>query len=182
MTNVSPITFTAIFGSNIYGFPSTAATNALLNNCINCASLSIVQINSQNFQVNVVPLSQGLVNLSFVANLASDGLNGNQASSPSSLSVRYASLPPTYVISPGRTPTNQLPVFYVYFDQAVLSFTNTQRNAAILSAFTNAASIVIASVGGNNYTITVTPVGQGLVSLLFPANVPLIRLKHYFYL
>jgi hypothetical protein len=120
-----------------------------------------------------MPAGQGFVALTFPAGVASDGLNGNLAGVPSVLTVRYASIPPAYTISPLLSLTSSNPVFVVSWDQPVQTFSNAQRNALIFSAVTNAAAVVIAAVGGNNYTITVVPAGQGIVSLLFPANAAL---------
>ena len=122
------------------------------------------------YSVTVVARSQGTVSLLVPANVITDlAGNGNSATAPAA--VIYSVVGPTYTIT-ANSPSNVV-VFTVIFNTIVTDFTDSSDNAAILAALNNSYSCTIAPIGlsGTTFSISVTPLADGIVSLLFPANV-----------
>ena len=148
----STFTATFTFDENVTGFAleDISAGNATLS-AFNAASTTV-------YSVLVTPTSQGAVTLDVAADVALDAVNnGNAAASQHSL--MYDSITPTTVISGATAPVNAPFSATVTFNEDVSGFAMADITA------TNASLSTFATTSASVYTVIVTPIADGSVTL-----------------
>lgn len=157
-TNVSPITVSAVFSEQVFGFDVTdiVVTNGSAGNFSGSGS---------GYSFDVTPSGQGIVTISVAAGVAQDAA-GNQNSGPNSISRTFDSVKPTLTLSstaPTSTNTSPIPI------TATFSGSVTGFVAGDISVGNGSVSGFAGS--GTTYTFNVTPSGQGTVTIDVPADV-----------
>ena len=154
-TNSSPIPMTITFSEPVIGLTMGAlvATNGTISNFSGSGT---------TYTVSVTPTTQGAVTLSLPAGACTD-LVGN-ANVANSSTVTYDTTPPSLTISPSGTLTNASPItFTLSWSKSVVGLTTSDFTA------TN-GTIGTLSGTGANYSLTVTPLTDGVVTLTLPAH------------
>ena len=88
-------------------------------------------------------------------------------------SVIYNTIGPSLQVIGLRSPTNAYPIFQVTFSESVVGFSNNSAYISLFAVFSNARTLSVSQGSQNStvFNITVIPVTQGAVTLLyFPAN------------
>jgi len=154
----TPFTATATFSEAVTGFSiaDITASNATLSN-FSATSTSV-------YTVLVTPVSDGAVSLNVAANVATDSA-GNGNTIASALTTTYDSVLPTITLSGATSQSNSAFTATATFSEAVTGFSIADITAsnATLSNFSATSTSV--------YTVLVTPVSDGAVSLNVAANV-----------
>lgn len=157
-TGISPIPVTATFNEDVTGFAQAdvAVTNATKSN--------FVAVTAKVYTFNLTPSAQGSVTASVGASTAQDGA-GNQNTASNTLSVTFDDQAPTVsMTSVAANPTSTSPIVVtITFSESVAGFVNNDIVVA------NAAQSLF-SGSGANYSVTLTPSGQGLVTAGIAAN------------
>ena len=146
------------FNEDVTGFDASDPVigNGTLSN--------FVAVDGNTYTATITPDGNGDITLNVPANSATDS-TGNNSLAASQVSVTYDVTAPTVDIQGEPTATNgAFPVTFE-FSEDVTGFdaTDVTLSNATLSNFT--------SVDGNTYTATVTPDGNGDVTIDVPANV-----------
>jgi hypothetical protein len=161
-TSTSPIPVTVTFSEAATGF--TSGDVAIGNGSISL----FTAVSGTTYTFSVTPSAQGGVTVDVAAGVAQDAAgNGNAAAAR--LSRTYDSVAPTVTISstaPNSTNTSPIPVT-VTFSEAVTGFTSGDV------AIGNGSISLFTAVSGTNYTFSVTPSGQGAVTVDVAAGVAL---------
>lgn len=156
--SVSPITFVFQFSEAVTGF--TAGDIAITNG----APGTFTAVDGDSYTLQVVPSSNGLVTVSVGANAAQDAAtNGNVAATASVTSDPNAV---TLEITPNGVSTNLATILFTFqFNVAVAGFTSGDI------VLTNGTAGTFTIVDGDTYTLAVTPIADGTVSVNVAANV-----------
>jgi hypothetical protein len=160
-TNSSIFPITITFSESVTGFASTDIS--VTNGSVTGASFSG---SGTTYSATITPAGQGLVSVNIAANAASDDAgNGNDAAT--TLTRTYDSVGPTVTItSSASDPTNQSPFpITITFSESVTGFAST--DISVTNGSVTGASF---SGSGTTYSATITPAGQGLVSVNVAAN------------
>ncbi len=157
-TNVSPIPVTITFSDPVANFIVTdiTVTNGTAGGFVGSGT---------TYTANITPTAQGAVTVSVAANVAIDAASNNNMAS-NTLSRTYDNLSPSVSItSTAPDPTNASPIpITITFSASVTGF--------IIDDITATNGIAGSFAGtGANYTATITPSGQGVVSVSVAANV-----------
>lgn len=159
-TKTSPIPVTATFSETVTGFVVGDITVG------NGSAGSFVAVSGKVYTFNVTPAGQGQVTVDIAAGVAQDTAgNGNTAATQ--LSRTYDSVAPTVTLTstaPNPTNTSPIPVTAT-FSEAVTGFVVGD----ITVGNGNAGNFV--AVSGTVYTFSVTPTGQGQVTVDIAAGV-----------
>jgi len=153
----SAFTASFTFSENVTGFD---ATDIVVSN----ASLSSFSGSDANYSVLVTPTTDGDVTLDVTADVAIDSaINGNSAATQ--LSVNYDTTQPTVTILPPAGKQNSDFTIQVQFSEMVNNFelSDIVTNNAILSN--------LSDIGGGNYTVSVSPNGDGQLTFDVAAGV-----------
>jgi Bacterial Ig-like domain/Secretion system C-terminal sorting domain len=155
-TNSSPIPITITFSEDVTGFTidDLVATNATLESFSGSAS---------NYTASVVPVGQGPVSVSMAAAVATDEATNTNA--PADFDIVYDNIAPTVqVTSLATNPTNVSPIpVTITFNESVTGFIVDDISVVNGSADGFSGS-------GTTYTVNITPMGQGTVTVSVGAN------------
>jgi hypothetical protein len=158
-TNIIPIPVTVSFQEAVTDFIDSDVniTNGTLSN--------FQTLSASSYSFDVIPAAEGLVTISIPASAAKDAANNlSQASNTLSLTYDDTSVGVT-ITNVTASPTNSSPInFSVTFGDNVVGFINSDITV------TN-GSVTSFSGSGSSYTFSVTPAGQGNVSVSIPFNV-----------
>ncbi|MDB5337539.1 MAG: hemagglutinin/hemolysin-related protein, partial [Planctomycetaceae bacterium] len=156
-TSANPIVFTFHFTETVSGFTSSDI------NVTNGTKGAFSAIDGDTYTLQVTPGSNGAVTVSVVADAVQDSAgNSNAVTSASVTSDRMA---PSLVITPGSVVTNASQItFTLQFSEPVTGFDSSD----IL--VTNGTKGTFTAVDGDTYTLAVTPVADGIVSLGVNSN------------
>ena len=158
INNAFTVTFT--FSENVTGFAigDISAVNAMLSDLVS-SSASV-------YTATVTPTSDGVVTVDVAANVVQDTAgNNNTAATP--LTATYDATPPTVSISANvsGSVTNSPFTATFTFSEDVTGFTASDVSV------TNATVSAVSEINPSVYTATITPVGDGTVTLGVAANV-----------
>jgi hypothetical protein len=153
-TNVSPFTATFTFSETVTGFALGDITVG------NGAASNFTPVSGTVYTADITPAADGLVTVDVGAGAAQDAA-GNNNTAAAQFSVTYDGTPPTVSISTSISdPTNISPFTATFsFSEAVTGF--------ILGDITvgNGAASNFTPVSGTIYTASITPAGDGLVTV-----------------
>ncbi len=153
----APFTATFTFSEDVSGSIQSAITavNATVGN-FNVVSNSV-------FTATVTPTADATVTLDFAAGQASDSASNTNLVA-SQYSVDHDGTPPTVTIAAVTGTVNTAVTATITFSEAISGFTESDISVtnATLSSFTPVSSTV--------YTVVVTPVANGTVTLDIPAS------------
>jgi len=157
LTKNSPIPVTITFNNNVSNFDSDdlVASNASI---INFTGDGLV------YTFELVPLAQGTLSVTLPAGAVQDAFGSPNPQV--SLSRTYDSVAPTATMTstaPDPTSTSPIPVT-VTFSENVTGF--SQEDLVVV----NGTISDFTAVSGSVYTFSLTPLGQGLVTVDLPAN------------
>jgi len=162
LTNTSPIPVTAMFSESVTGFSLSDIT-------VGNGSASNLSGTGANYTFDVTPSSDGTVTAEITSNKVQDGSgNGNTVSER--LTRTYDGTVPTISISSSvgssgsATSTSPIPIA-VTFNEAVTGF--VEEDLTVEGGTITASSF---SGSGASYFFTVTPSGEGTVSVDIAAN------------
>jgi hypothetical protein len=161
-TNVSPIPVTATFSESVTGF--TAAGVTVTNGTVTAGSFSG---SGASYSFTVTPTGQGAVTVNVGAGVAQDAAtNPNTASN--TVSVTFDSIAPSVTLNTtSANPTNVSPIpVTATFSESVTGF--TAAGVTVTNGTVTAGSF---SGSGISYSFTVTPTGQGAVTVNVGAGV-----------
>ena len=157
-TNADPIPFDIDFSDGVADFVEgdVQVTNG---------SIAGFSGSGMNYDVTVTPAGDGDVTVTVAAGVAHDGL-GNPNQGPVWHSVTYDGTEPTVAVTSTETsPTNADPIpFDVDFNESVSGFVEGDVQVAN-------GTIAVFSGSGMNYDVTVTPAGDGDVTVTVAAGV-----------
>jgi len=157
-TNAAPIPFDVDFDESVSDFVQgdVQVTNG---------AIAVFSGSGMNYDVTVTPSGDGAVTVTVNAGVAHDTA-GNPNQGPASHSVTYDSTEPTVTVgSTSASPTNAAPIpFDIDFDESVGDF--VQGDVQVTNG-----SIAGFSGSGMNYDATVTPAGDGDVTVTVNAGV-----------
>ena len=157
-TNVAPIPVTITFSESMTGF---VVGDIIVGN----GNAGTFAGSGTTYTANITPTGQGAVTVSVAANSAINGTSvGNTASN--TLTRTFDTVAPTVVISSSATePTKVTPIpITITFSESVTGFVLGDIVVINGSAGTFAGS-------GTTYTASITPTGQGTVTVSVAANV-----------
>ncbi|MDB5388337.1 MAG: hemagglutinin/hemolysin-related protein, partial [Planctomycetaceae bacterium] len=156
-TNANPISFTFQFSEAVTGFTSGDIT------VTNGTAGTFTAVDADTYTLLVTPTTVGQVTVSVAANAVQDAAtNHNAATSASVISNPNAV---TLGITPNATSTNANPItFTVQFNTPVSGFTAGDIT------LTNGVAGTFTAVDADTYTLLVTPVSEGSVSVSVDAN------------
>ncbi|MCX6008633.1 MAG: Ig-like domain-containing protein [Chloroflexi bacterium] len=164
-TDVTPVPFTAIFSEAVTGFVLGDIT--VTNGTAGC----FVAVSPAVYNFCVTPTAAGAVTVSIPVKKAKDlATNDNSISTPSPFTFTFVNTRPTTTISaPGVTsPWKTSPIpFRVIFNADVTGFVVGDITLTNGSVATGSFSAVSARV----YNFSVTPTGQGAVTVCIAAGV-----------
>lgn len=157
LTNASSVTFTFQFSEVVTGF---SASDIIVTNG---AKSAFTTVDGDTYRLIVVPVANGTATISVNANAANDSaLNGNTAASASIISDHTA---PTVDITPKGTLTNADSVlFTILFSEPVTGFDLSDVQ------LTNGTPGLFTAVDANTYTLAVSPIANGTVSVAVSGN------------
>ena len=158
-TKTSPIPFTATFNEAVTDFVvgDITVSNGTIGN--------FIAVSGTVYTFNVTPTGEGVVTVNIASGVAQDAAgNGNVAASP--LSRTYDSVAPTVTLtSTAPNPTKTSPfVVTATFSEAVMNF--WVGEIAVVNGSTGSLA-----GGPSIYTFSVTPSGQGEVTVSIGENV-----------
>ena len=157
-TNTSPIPVIITFDEPISGL---LASDLVVGN----GSAGNLSGSGADYTVDITPGSSGTVTVDLPADVAADAAgNGNAAANQ--FSIEYDSSQPSVLIASSETsPTNASPIpVTITFEEPVTGF--TQGDLVISNGSPSNFSGSDAS-----YTATITPAGDGMITVDIPANV-----------
>ncbi|MDB5391826.1 MAG: hypothetical protein JWM11_7472, partial [Planctomycetaceae bacterium] len=156
-TNSSSVLMTFQFTEPVTGF--TLSDISITNGTAG----TFTAVDGDTYTLLVSPTSDGLVSTNVGTNAAQDiATNGNLAASATFTSDRTA---PGLTITPNGSLTNSSPISFTFqFTEPVSGF------AANDIALTNGSAGVFATVDAETYTLLVTPLANGVVSVAVGAN------------
>lgn len=155
----SAFTATIAFSEAVSGFAigDITAGNATLSN--------LVDNGGGSYSVTVTPTADGTVTLDVAGAAAQDAV-GNNNSSATQFSLAYDGSAPTPVLSTSASdPTNEAFVVDIAFGESVTGFAITDISPV------NATLSSLVDNGNGSYSVTVTPVNDGAVTLDIAAGV-----------
>jgi hypothetical protein len=157
-TNVNPIPVTITFSESVTGFVDADVT-------VTNGTKSGFSGSGTTYTVNVTPSAQGTVTVNVAGSAAQDAA-GNNNTAATQLSRTFDSVAPTVTISSttaSTTNVNPIPVT-ITFSESVTGFVDADVTVTngTKSGFTGS---------GSSYTLSVTPSGQGVVTVNVAANV-----------
>ncbi|MEI7687049.1 MAG: Ig-like domain-containing protein, partial [Planctomycetota bacterium] len=153
-TKAASIPVTVTFSEDVTGFTASSFTIA------NGTASGFVAVNGRSYTFSIVPTGDGAVTVNVAAGVAQSvsSSTGNAAGSFSITSDRTA--PSAAITSSAASPTNLAAIpITIEFSEDVIGFT-----AAGLTATGGTIGDVVA-VDGNTYTTTITPTGDGAVTV-----------------
>ena len=156
-TNAATITYTFQFTETVTGFDATDIT------VTNGTKGDFTAVDGDTYTLVVTPTSDGLVTASVGANAAQDGgSNGNAAASGSNTSDHST---PTLAITPNGTTSNASTLTFTFqFSETVTGFLASDVTV------TNGTKGTFTAVDGDTYTLVVTPVADGAVTVDVASN------------
>jgi len=159
-TNLSPIPVTVTFSAAVTGFTSANLTvgNGVVTG-FTANSTSPASATGALYTFKVVPAGQGVVTVDVAAAVAQD-IAGNNNTAATQLSLLYDSVAPTVTLSssaPAVTNVTPIPMTAT-FSEPVTTF-----SAAGLTIGNGTVGNFTGS--GTTYTFSVTPAGQGLITI-----------------
>ena len=156
-TQTGAFTATVTFSEDVSGFAigNISAGNATLTN--------FSTVTAQVYTVTVTPSADGSVTLDVAADVATDG-SGNGNTAATQFSVEADVTAPTATISGPTTPQNGAFTATITFSEAVTGFT-------IGEVVSSNSGLTGFSGSGDTYIVTVTPSGDGPVTLDVAAGV-----------
>jgi predicted heme/steroid binding protein len=159
-TNSSPIPVTITFSKPVTGFALSDLT------VVNGNASNLVAASGMVYTVSITPLAAGIVSARVGAGVATD-FSGNLNTESNLLSVSYDPVSPTVVVSTSvGSPTNTSPIpVTITFNKPVTGFTITDMIVV------NGSASNFAAVSSTVYTVSVTPVAGGTVSVRVGAGV-----------
>ncbi|HJZ54548.1 MAG TPA: Ig-like domain-containing protein, partial [Gemmataceae bacterium] len=158
-TNTSPIPFTITFPESVNGFTQSAVT--VSGGTIASFSAASAAV----YNLTVTPSGNGAVSVSVPGGAATDAA-GNPSLISNTQTVTFDNTAPTVTISSSTSAsTNVTPIpFTVTFSESVTGFTLSDISVSGGTAGSFSGS-------GSSYTFSVTPSGNGTVSVSIPAGV-----------
>jgi len=159
-TNTSPIPVTITFSESVTGFAVEDITVG------NGTAGNFRDVNGTTYSADITPSGQGTVTVDVTASVAQD-VAGNNNTVATQLSRTYDSIAPTLTItSTPSSSTNISPVpVTITFSENVTGFAIEDITAG------NGTAGHFVAVSGTEYTATITPNGQGAVTVDVAANV-----------
>lgn len=168
-TNASPINFTVVFSETVSDFTTGDVT-------FNGAGATTATVTGSGTTYNVAVsgmTTDGTVTATIAAGAATDAAgNGNSASASTDNSVTFdAPLTVTINQASGQAdPTKNSPItFTVVFSETVTDFGDVAADVT-LGGTAGGTKTVIVSGSGANYTVTVSGMTDGTVTISIPAN------------
>jgi hypothetical protein len=159
VTNASPIPVTVTFSKAVTGF--TSGDVVVVNGTVGSFSGT-----GTTYTLDVTPSGNGAVTVDVAAGVAQDAAaNGNLVAVQ--LTKTYDTVAPSAAISSSvSSPTNALPIpFTVTFSETVTGFTSGEVTIG------NGTIGLFTAVSGTMYTFTITPGGDGTVTVDVAAGV-----------
>jgi len=155
-TNVSPISFTLTFSAPVTGLGAGGLT-------VTNGTIGTITGSGTTYSVPVTPTADGSVSLQVQANAATDTNDlGNVVSNLASVS--YDGTAPTVVISPSSGTTSTSPIiFSLDFSEAVSGLASGDL------AIGNGTAGAITAIDALRYTVPVTPLAAGAVTVALTA-------------
>ncbi len=149
---------TAVFSEAVAGL--TVADFTMVNG----TASALTTTDNITYTMTVTPTADGLVSITLPANMANDAAtNGNMASN--TVSRTYDATRPSVVLSSSSAnPLNTTFSVSAVFTEAVAGLTTSDFTMV------NGTVSALATTDNITYTMTVTPVADGLVSITLPAN------------
>ena len=145
LSKTSPINFTLLFSQSVTGLTTGGIT-------VTNGTMGALSGSGANYTLPVTPTAQGAVTCQVNAGVA----NGNTASNTAS--VIYDSVAPTVIVAPTGTSTTSSPITFT------LSFSESVTGLGVGNITLVNGSKGTLSGSGANYTLPVTPTGQGAVT------------------
>ncbi len=157
-TSTSPIPFTITFTDAVTGFDAAdlVVTNGSVSN--------FVPVSGTTYTFDVTPTADGAVTVSVAAGAGLDSTSSPTAAA--SATITYDATTPTATVTAGpggSTNTNPI-AFTVTFDEDVTGFDQTGVTVS------GGALLGFTPVDARTYTVTVTPAGDGVVSVSVNAD------------
>lgn len=156
-TNAATIAMTVTFSEDVTDFSAAGVTVA--NGTLN----SLTPIDGHTYTLVITPTADGAVVVNILAGAGKD--SGGNLSTAATLSVTSDRTAPTATIASAlSSPTNQptIPIT-IEFSENVIGF--TAANVAV----TNGTLSGFVAIDGNSYTATITPTGDGVMSVAIAA-------------
>lgn len=153
-TNASPIVFTFTFNEPVTGFDATkvTATNGTKGTMTGSGAV---------YFLPVTPLSEGNVTVSVAAAACTDTAGNGSLSD--SATVQYSNSNPTLIVTAPSNSFNTATTTLTFtFSTAVIGFTTSDITV------TNATKGVFSGTG-SSYSLTITPVSEGAITVSVPA-------------
>lgn len=153
-TNASPIVFTFTFNESVTGFDSTKVS-------VTNGTKGTFAGSGASYTLAVTPLSEGNVTVAVAAGACTD-LVGN-LSLADTATVQFSNSNPTLVISAPSASFNTANTTLTFtFSTPVIGFTTSDITV------TNATKGALSGTG-SSYTLVITPVSEGAISVSVPA-------------
>lgn len=158
-TNVTPIPVTVTFSETVFGF--TSASIGRVN-----ANVTDFAVSGATYTFNLVPISNGTVTASIAGGAVFDAAGNPNVAAPAFSRIFNNSQPvPTISSTVAGTAFNSTPLpVTVTFSEPVTGF------AVSDFVLVNATASGFTAVNSSQYTVSITPVTQGLVTVNIPAG------------